>query len=455
MRPPPPVDAAETPRKGKGKRAKVDWALPAMPKGHQAGLLRLALGRGGGAAVTGGGLVPGVFAAPVPGPPPAQPAPGPLSGWINASSDAAAAVAALEPGGEKFLEIALPGSVTESLGSTAVMRVVAIKAATNDGVELELEMVGCSCPEDLLRLGPLFLGDMAGAVAHCCFAAGGGCTMAAGPRTVLHFLEFKMRSVASLVEPWLGAVGVAVRLLAKGPLVKAVVVAPVRPDAEALPGGGAAPKVETDSAQVELLKEKLKAVKKRCEEQSVSSILASKAKKRRVDVNSDSESEDKGGKDSGLSIMEVAEKNPVELFRSGMVEISKVLTARGGGSGSDSADTVLAPVVVQYLNSIWHGEFPQSKVGKTRCRELRTMAECLDALLRGQLPRLGDLLMQRFQSLQIQTADGTDDVSQYLEIIPRTSSSLAAETVIRAALKERLSVAKLSRAQAKPGAASF
>ena len=118
------------------------------------------------------------------------------------------------------------------------------------------------------------------------------------------------------------------------------------------------------------MKEKLKAAKKRCEEQSVSSILSAKAKKRRVDVNSDSESEDKGGKDSGLSIMEVAEKNPGELFRSGMVEISKVLTARGGGSGSDSADTVLAPVVVQYLNSIWHGEFPQSKVGKARCRGL-------------------------------------------------------------------------------------
>ena len=83
------------------------------------------------------------------------------------------------------------------------------------------------------------------------------------------------------------------------------------------------------------------------------------------------------------------------------------------------------------------------------------MAECLDALLRGQLPRLGDLLMQRFQSLQVQTADGTDDVAQYLEIIPRSSSSLAGEAVIRAALKERLAVGKLSRAQAKSGAAPF
>ena len=112
-------------------------------------MLRAALGRSGvalpgpppkaGGGFTGGGLVP-------------------LDAWLRASADPTATVAVLGGGGDKFIEIELPASVTAALGSTLVARVVDLPASSPEGVLFELEIVGCSNPGDLQCLGPLFLG---------------------------------------------------------------------------------------------------------------------------------------------------------------------------------------------------------------------------------------------------------------------------------------------------------
>ena len=86
-------------------------------------------------------------------------------------------------------------------------------------------------------------------------------------------------------------------------------------------------------------------------------VLAANSKKRRTRL--DSVSEEKIGREAGSSLMEIAELQPGELLRSGTVEISKVLSARGLSSGSEMTSAALAPVVAQYLNSMWHGEYPK------------------------------------------------------------------------------------------------
>ena len=48
-------------------------------------------------------------------------------------------------------------------------------------------------------------------------------------------------------------------------------------------------------------------------------------------------------------------------------------------------------------------------------REMRTVGECLDALLRGELPRLGDILMQRLKALEQSTKDGHWEVAENLD----------------------------------------
>lgn len=111
--------------------------------------------------------------------------------------------------------------------------------------------------------------------------------------------------------------------------------------------------------------------------------------------------------------------------------------------------------MAQYSNSIWHGGYPQNKVGRARCRELRTFAECLDALLRGELPHLADVFMERFESSQAQVADGSDVVAQFLELMSRASSPLAAAPELRAALEDRLSAGKLANLVKGIGAKPF
>ena len=144
--------------------------------------------------MTGGGLVPGDFL-----PPPSTPAPSaasiPPGGWLHASADPVVTVAALGGGGEKFIEIALPASVSSTPGATLVARVVDLPLPSPERVLMELEMIGCSTPSDMQCLGPIFMGDQAGAVAH--LATRSGCLMAAGPRTVLHFEDFRLRRASS------------------------------------------------------------------------------------------------------------------------------------------------------------------------------------------------------------------------------------------------------------------
>lgn len=172
--------------------------------------------------MAGGGLVPGVFIQPVNTPGPSA-VPVPLDGWLHASADPAATVAALSGGGEKFIEIALPVSVSAAHGAALVDRIVDSSADSSEGGLLELKAIGCSTLSDMRCLGPIFIGDHAGAVAHCCFATGSDCLVAAVPRTVLHFEEFRSRDVSSLTESWLGAMGAAVRLMSRSTFVKAVV----------------------------------------------------------------------------------------------------------------------------------------------------------------------------------------------------------------------------------------
>ena len=104
--------------------------------------------------------------------------------------------------------------------------------------------------------------------------------------------------------------------------------------------------------------------------------------------------------------------------------------------------------MVQYLSSMWHG-------GRTRCRELRTIAECLGALERSELPHLGDLLTQLFKSPQLQAAEGNDEVARFLELIPCYCSSVASELEACPAQKERLASLKVAALTKSYGAKPF
>ncbi|CAK0839772.1 unnamed protein product, partial [Prorocentrum cordatum] len=90
---------------------------------------------------------------------------------------------------------------------------------------------------------------------------------------------------------------------------------------------------------------------------------------------------------------------PGALLSSGMEHIKKYIARRGGADGQGGLGE-LAASGVQYITSVWHGLHPQSEMGVRSVREMRTVGECLDALLRGELGHLGDLSMQRLKAIE-------------------------------------------------------
>ncbi|CAK0804970.1 unnamed protein product, partial [Prorocentrum cordatum] len=128
---------------------------------------------------------------------------------------------------------------------------------------------------------------------------------------------------------------------------------------------------------------------------------------------------------------------PGALLSSGMEHIMKYIARRGGADSQGSLGE-LAASVVQYITSVWHGHHPQSEMGVRSVREMRTVGECLDALLRGELDHLGDLLMQRLKAIEQATRDGHWQVAQHLELCDDLGAGLARqEEVHDAASKHR------------------
>ena len=107
----------------------------------------------------------------------------------------------------------------------------------------------------------------------------------------------------------------------------------------------------------------------------------------------------------GNRIQVTGEGEPGKLLASGLQQIKSYLSLRGGAGGNGDNDE-LASVVLQYVNSVFHGAHPQSSMSLRDSRELRTIAECIDALLAGDLPHLGDLLKQRLKAVQTAVAQG-------------------------------------------------
>ena len=81
------------------------------------------------------------------------------------------------------------------------------------------------------------------------------------------------------------------------------------------------------------------------------------------------------------------------------------------GAGGDLPARVLA-----YLNSVFFGQHPQASMSVHTVREMRTIAMAIDGLLRGELPEVGDLLIQRLKALEQSVRDRDWSVASQLEL---------------------------------------
>eukprot|EP00959_Pyramimonas_sp_CCMP1952_P078268 1635958-Pyramimonas_sp.AAC.1 len=94
----------------------------------------------------------------------------------------------------------------------------------------------------------------------------------------------------------------------------------------------------------------------------------------------------------------------------------------------------MAAMVVQYITSAWHGRHPPRTMGVRNTKEMRMIGECLDALLAGRLPELGDVLMQGLKAIEQARKDGRWAVAQHLEVGADVNASLARASEVRDAI---------------------
>jgi hypothetical protein len=128
----------------------------------------------------------------------------------------------------------------------------------------------------------------------------------------------------------------------------------------------------------------------------------------------------------------------------GVDELARHLGQREGAN-YDAATA--ATKFVTFLLSVFHGRHPPEKVGARSTKELRTLAEALDALGEGNLPHLGDLLVQRFKALQQAHVDGDWTLASGHEIASTGDGTLATAEERYAAARGQLLNTKIDEAR--------
>ena len=426
---------------------------PLAPPGGFSGVI------GGGGFPVGGRLLPPV---PLMGPPPAASGPW-LMGAIHRNE-----VFEMTQSLPCFLEIVLPTTVTGGLDCTGVVHVVQAYAPSGHGCFLESMFLGASDVAVAAGLAHLW-GQVPPPVLHVCFGdllhfIGAGDWPG---RPTIHVNTIRVRAARSLTEAWLpglaalvgalGATDVAPPTLrgAGSPLF-AGVVAGTTPD-----GTTTAPAADTagtavEDARVSEMKEKLAKLKKKLAKGDIGRSLVTRARDRgRSRSRSRSESSSTGRGRSGTSkkgggVQKTADDQPGALFLAGLQNMAKYLASRtGSGGSSGDTDSTLSVSAVTWLLTIYYATNPPASLGVRNAREMRTVCECIDALLDGRLAHLGDLLMQRLKALQTAHAEGNWDTARFLELIPPGEVVLPSEEERRSAMRDRSMDLRLSRHGAK------
>ena len=155
-------------------------------------------------------------------------------------------------------------------------------------------------------------------------------------------------------------------------------------------------------------------------------------------------------------ILKIAELQGGELLRNGVTLMRRALSARqGGGNSADSSEGAhledLQGVATAYLTTALAPSLAaESKPLSQGCeREMRTIAESIDAIMAGDVLRAGDVLMQRFRSCETRARDGSWSLGQHMELIPNSRVSSVPEGMRRQIIAEENQHRKLSKGSGK------
>lgn len=106
----------------------------------------------------------------------------------------------------------------------------------------------------------------------------------------------------------------------------------------------------------------------------------------------------------------------------------------------------LQPRVVEYLTTIL--ERGDRSLGVRNSRELRSLAQAVDSLIRGDITFAADTLIQRFKAVELSAAEGGWNLAQHLELIPGSKVSSVSDRERQWAVDAELRNARLHRTPA-------
>ena len=108
------------------------------------------------------------------------------------------------------------------------------------------------------------------------------------------------------------------------------------------------------------------------------------------------------------------------------------------------------PRVLTYLETVFNQRYSRDTVGVRTAREMRTVAEALDAILADDHLRAGDLLIQRFKALETSVVEGNWSMARHHEIIPEEGVGLATTAEKQLMTLLELQRRKLAEPRGKP-----
>jgi hypothetical protein len=127
------------------------------------------------------------------------------------------------------------------------------------------------------------------------------------------------------------------------------------------------------------------------------------------------------------SLALLSRRAPGRLFEQGLQKIKERLLALQG-TPAGAADQDLRRVLSFYHELVFKTKHPGVNRGIEV--EMATLAEAVDCLAEGDLPRPGDVILQRYKALERSVSDGSWVVASELQVLDHNRGGLATDEEI-------------------------
>ena len=170
-------------------------------------------------------------------------------------------------------------------------------------------------------------------------------------------------------------------------------------------------------------------------------------RRRKYDSDSDEHDDDRqvfrsapGRSSSLLSVQEIASSRPGALLQNGLTLMHEIANPT---DVVNRGRQILPQAARTYLTQVLQNLKGRTLSGRDK-RELETLATGIDLLTAGKLDQMGDLLMQRFKSIETMHRDGSPAVGMMQELLPNYSDGATSLAEKEVASRQTLRQARVS-----------